>query len=172
MRVLVASLIVGSVVVLPGCQMNERLSGTVMGGVGGAALGGIATSTFGGAVVGGAVGALAGYLIGDYMADQRERGVGMANRWGGSGSATDVPVAAKAAYEKGQRAATAEEARASYMEAVRLDPARPEPYNALGVSVLASGDRGGARSYFRKALEVDPTYAPATRNLALLDTPR
>jgi hypothetical protein len=170
MRALALSLALGSAVVLPACRMNERLSGTIMGGVGGAALGGLATGSFGGVVVGAGIGALAGYLVGDYIADQRERGVNSSNRW--SGSATDVLVVngeARDAYERGRRAATAEEARAAYEESARLDPTRPEPYNALGVSMLASGDRDAARAWFRRSLDADPAYGPARHNLDRLD---
>ena len=63
----------------------------------------------------------------------------------------------------------AEEATAAYREAIRLDPQRPEPWNALALHALATGDRTTARANLEKALALDPAYAPARLNLTRLD---
>jgi hypothetical protein len=69
-----ASLLVAvPLLVLPGCQMNERLSGTVGGAVGGGLIAAVVGASAGGVLITAAGGALAGYLVGDYLADQRER---------------------------------------------------------------------------------------------------
>jgi Flp pilus assembly protein TadD len=73
------------------------------------------------------------------------------------------------AYEKGRAAATAEEAEAAYRDSIRLDPSRPEPWNALALLALARGNRPLARTHLVKALELDPAYAPALHNLDRLD---
>ena len=75
MRAVLLIVLTLSLLVTPGCVMNERLSGTVIGGVGGGVIG-AATAGVGGAVVGLLAGGLAGYLVGDYLADRRERGRG------------------------------------------------------------------------------------------------
>lgn len=173
MRIAAAILLILVLVALPACQMNERLSGTVFGAIGGAVLGGVASGG-GGAVVGGLVGGLVGYLIGDYMADQRERGRGSV-----FGSASDAGVAgvrdepahvkaARATYEKGRSAETAPEAKRWYLESLRLNPDRPEPYNLLGLNALYAGDVDGAERYLLRALAIEPDYAPARHNLAKL----
>lgn len=168
MRIAAALLIVLTVATTPACQMNERLSGTIFGGVGGAVIGGVASGA-GGVVVGGLAGALVGYLVGDYLADQRERG--RASVWGSEGQVQgiryDEPahvLQARAAYEKGRAARTAPEAKRWYEESLRLNPQRPEPYNMLGLNALAAQDMRGAEQYFRRALEIDPAYGPARHN--------
>jgi hypothetical protein len=68
-----ATLLALVLLVLPGCQMNERMTGAAGGGLAGAVLGGALAETAGGVLLGGVGGAVAGYLIGDYLADRRER---------------------------------------------------------------------------------------------------
>ncbi|MDJ0975478.1 MAG: tetratricopeptide repeat protein [Planctomycetota bacterium] len=173
MRVAAAILLIVVLLAAPACQMNERLSGTVFGAIGGAVLGGVASGG-GGAVVGGLAGGLIGYLIGDYMADQRERGRGSV--FGSSSDATvagirDEPAhvkAARTAYERGRAAKTAPEAKRWYLESLRLNPDRPEPYNLLGLNALYAGDLDAAEDYLERALTVDPDYRPAQHNLAKL----
>jgi hypothetical protein len=188
-------------VVLPGCQMNERLSGTVGGAVGGGLLAAVVGASAGGVLATAAGGALAGYLVGDYLADQRERcGCAPQNPCGVPQGPCGVPApsyespcyvtpsartqvlpapaappprspalpAARTAYERGRSAVTAEEAVAAYEESLRLDPTRPEPWNALALHALVAGDTSVARERFEKALALDPTYAPAQHNLARL----
>lgn len=192
MRVTTA-LLAGSLLVLPGCQMNERMTGTAGGAVGGAVLSAVMGASAGTVLVCAGAGALAGYLVGDYLADQRERGCYPA---GGAQSPCALPAAevqtlppgppsvatrmaapaaasasygARAAYEKGRVAPTVEEARAAYEESIRLDPTRPEPWNALALLSVAQGDRTAARAHLAKALALDPAYAPARHNLERLE---
>jgi tetratricopeptide (TPR) repeat protein len=184
MRTLCLCLSIAALAALPGCQMNERLSGTVLGAVAGGAIGGVAGGV-GGAAIGLAAGGVSGYLVGDYIADRRERG--RANVFGNANtmpqatmpSATVMGVkeygvndAARLAYERGRAAQTAPEARAHYEESVRLDPSQPAPYNALGLNALHRGDRVEALRLFRAALAKDPSYYPAQHNLARLTRER
>ncbi len=183
-------LLLAALVVLPACQMNERMSGTMLGAVGGGVIGG-AIGGAGGAVVGVLAGGVTGYLVGDYMADRRERGRqqvfettapafnGEAAAYG-SGTPDGGAVmgikryappptidraGAMTAYARGRKAATATEARVFFEESIRLDPSRPEPYNALALNHLYRGDLAAAERAFRTSLEKDPDYYPARANL-------
>src|SRR6186713_508574 len=57
--------------VLPGCQMNEKMTGAVGGAAAGGLIAAVTGASAGTVVVLVGVGALAGYLVGDYIADQR-----------------------------------------------------------------------------------------------------
>ena len=221
MRAVLLIVLTLSLLVTPGCVMNERLSGTVIGGVGGGVIG-AATAGVGGAVVGLLAGGLAGYLVGDYLADRRERGRGSVfgndccpqpdpcappcatpqsyapqgyapqaypqqaypshamqppqySQQGAvagikerapaivNGRRTD-PGGAKAAYERGRASLTAPEARVHFEQSIRLDPTRPEAYNALALNALYRGDHSDAERLFQESLRVDPNYSPARYN--------
>ena len=82
-----------------------------------------------------------------------------------SAATTTDPAGAKAAYDRGKAALTAPEARVHFEQSIRLDPTRPEAYNALALNALFRGDRSDAERLFRQSLEVDPSYAPAKYNL-------
>lgn len=183
--------------VLPGCRMNERMTGAVGGAAGGAVIGTVAGASAGTVLVLIGAGALAGYLIGDYMADQRCA----CEQPGAAESPCAVPASststsslpaptvvrqpasqtsvaargsgavwdARVAYEKGRSAPTVEDARTAYEESARLDPTRPEPWNALALLSVAQGDRTAARTHLTKALSLDPSYGPAQHNLDRLD---
>lgn len=49
--------------------------------------------------------------------------------------------------------------------AVALRPARPEPFNLMGVVMQLRMDVAEAQRYFRSALALDDTYEPARQNL-------
>ena len=51
-------------------------------------------------------------------------------------------------------------------KAIFLDSARPEAFNLLGALMEIEGDRGEAQKNYRAALSLDPSYAPAIKNLA------
>jgi FixJ family two-component response regulator len=59
-------------------------------------------------------------------------------------------------------------ARAYAQKAIFFDHQRPEAFNILGGIREARGDRLGADKNYRLALEADPTYLPAQKNLARL----
>lgn len=183
MRAAALILLVVALLVLPACQMNERMSGTLFGAVGGGVVGGAAGGA-GGAVIGVLGGGIVGYLIGDYMADKRERGrtqvfetstpafSAQAQPAGGAvmgvkqyAAGPSNHAAARAAYERGRKALTAPEARVHFEESVRLDPSRPEPWNALALNALYRGDHAKAQHYWKMSLQKDPGYQPALRNL-------
>src|SRR5262249_7364223 len=49
--------------------------------------------------------------------------------------------------------------------AVSLDPKEKQAWNYLGIAFQRAGSLQEAAGYYRKALEVDPDYAPALQNL-------
>jgi DNA-binding response OmpR family regulator len=50
-------------------------------------------------------------------------------------------------------------------KAIFLDPTRPEAFNLLGALMEIRGDRLEAQKNYRAALSLDPSYAPAIKNL-------
>ena len=177
--------------ILPGCRMNERMTGTIGGAVGGGLVGVAVGASAGGVLLAMAGGAVVGYVIGDYLSDQHERCGCEPPPCGACAvpapcecypsahqqvlplpsapAASATSAAARAAYERGRSAATAEAATAAYEESIRLDPTRPEPWNALALHALVAGDRATARTRFTTALALDPSYGPARHNLERLD---
>ena len=59
-----------------------------------------------------------------------------------------------------------ERARARFMEAVKLDPRRPEAYNGVGVTWRMRDDFKAALEWYKKALAVDPDFGDAYYNMA------
>jgi tetratricopeptide (TPR) repeat protein len=58
-----------------------------------------------------------------------------------------------------------EEARETIQKAIAFDPRRPEAFNLYGVLFEINHDRLGAQRFYRAALDIDPTFGPARRNL-------
>jgi Flp pilus assembly protein TadD len=56
-------------------------------------------------------------------------------------------------------------ARLYAQKAIFLEYSRPEAFNLLGGICEAKMDRQGANTNYRVALEMDPTYEPARKNL-------
>jgi FixJ family two-component response regulator len=63
------------------------------------------------------------------------------------------------------RAGQFDPARVYAEKATFLDPRRPEAFNILGGLHETRGNRQEAHREYRVALELDPTYEPASRNL-------
>ncbi|MDA3940802.1 MAG: tetratricopeptide repeat protein [Spirochaetia bacterium] len=55
----------------------------------------------------------------------------------------------------------------SLEEAVRLGAEEPEVFNQLGLSSDSNGDLEGSRAYYKKALEMDSSFAMAWNNLGV-----
>jgi DNA-binding response OmpR family regulator len=56
-------------------------------------------------------------------------------------------------------------ARESVRKAIAADPGQPEAYNLLGALLEIKGDWVEAQKFYRAALEIDPTFKPASANL-------
>ena len=52
---------------------------------------------------------------------------------------------------------------------MRLDPGFVEAYNLLGVLQVRAGRMEAARAAWQRALELRPDFAPAQRNLRILE---
>lgn len=52
----------------------------------------------------------------------------------------------------------------------RKQPDNPLTYNLAGTVALSKGDAAGARTAFERALQLQPAFYPAVRNLAILDS--
>jgi DNA-binding response OmpR family regulator len=61
-----------------------------------------------------------------------------------------------------------EPARVYAEKAIFLDPQRPEAFNILGGLDETRSNRQDAHKHYRVALELDPTFEPASRNLERL----
>jgi hypothetical protein len=59
-----------------------------------------------------------------------------------------------------------ERARGRFLEAVTLDPRRPEAYNGVGVTWRMRDDFKAALEWYKKALGVDPDFGDAYYNMA------
>jgi DNA-binding response OmpR family regulator len=68
--------------------------------------------------------------------------------------------------KQGINAGEFEVARVYAKKAIFIKHNRPEAYNILGGITEAKGDRLEANTNYRVALEMDPTYEPARKNLA------
>jgi Flp pilus assembly protein TadD len=53
-------------------------------------------------------------------------------------------------------------------QAALLDPTDPVTFNTLGRLQARGGDLGAAEAQFRKAIELDPQYTDARRNLEMV----
>jgi len=56
-------------------------------------------------------------------------------------------------------------ARESVQKAIAADPGQPEAYNLLGALLEIKGDWVAAQKFYRAALDIDPTFKPASANL-------
>jgi hypothetical protein len=172
----------------PACRIDwsERLTGTGLGAIAGGALGGLAAvggSTAAGIALGGLAGAAAGYIIGDFLADDRERAAGappgapptpVDPRWApedvpASGTATD-PASYRVAPVTGG-AATSDLGRppdpGAFGPAAKGASAREE-YDAGRRAPTANEALRRYAAAIRLARAVDPSYEPARFNLRRL----
>src|SRR4030042_981443 len=56
-------------------------------------------------------------------------------------------------------------ARESVRKAIAADPGHPQAYNLLGALLEIKGDSVAAQKFYRAALDIDPTFKPASANL-------
>jgi tetratricopeptide (TPR) repeat protein len=80
-----------------------------------------------------------------------------------------VPGKAEKEFMKGKDAGDRKdwpEATKRFQAAIALYPEYDLAYNGLGQALASSGDNGGARSAFEKAIQINDNFAAAYRNLA------
>ncbi len=107
------------------------------------------------------------------VADVRALAAAMLDREAQAGAQAETYDArirqARSAIEERHLEAALEHARA----AVALRPLRPEAFNLMGVVMQLKMKVGEARKYYRSALTLGHSYAPAQRNLeAISGTPK
>jgi DNA-binding response OmpR family regulator len=56
-------------------------------------------------------------------------------------------------------------ARETTRKAIAVDPGQPEAYNLLGALMEIKGEPMQAQKFYRAALDIDPTFKPASANL-------
>ena len=56
-------------------------------------------------------------------------------------------------------------AREGVQKAIAANPSQPEAYNLMGALLEIKGDSVAAQKFYRAALDIDPTYKPASANL-------
>ncbi len=56
-------------------------------------------------------------------------------------------------------------ARETVQKAIAVEPGQPEAYNLMGALLEIKGDWVEAQKFYRAALDIDPTYKPASANL-------
>jgi lipopolysaccharide biosynthesis regulator YciM len=80
-----------------------------------------------------------------------------------------IPAAARKSYEKGMEAMNRQrwqESREFFLTAIREYPQYDMAYNGLGAVQMQTNDVEAARQSFARALELNPDFAGANRNLA------
>lgn len=55
-------------------------------------------------------------------------------------------------------------------QAMHIEPDAPQPHNLLGIWFELRGDGDKARRHYRAAYSLDPTFAPACKNLEQIST--
>jgi tetratricopeptide (TPR) repeat protein len=83
----------------------------------------------------------------------------------------NVPAAARKAYDQASEAMRKQEwdkSRALFETAIHEYPQYDIAYNGLGAIQMQLNDEAGARKSFEKAIELNPDFAGANRNLARL----
>lgn len=80
-------------------------------------------------------------------------------------SARDLWLQGYRAYLAGNRDA----AKASYEQALAIDPKYAPALNSLGRVAADNHDANAERDYYKRALDADPNYVPALTNMASLE---
>lgn len=55
-------------------------------------------------------------------------------------------------------------------DAIKMEPDAPQPHNLLGIWFELKGNDDKARRHYRAAYSLDPTFAPACKNLEQICT--
>ncbi len=148
-----------------GCTFNERNSrGTATGGAVGLGAGALIGAATGSWWKGALIGAGAGALIGYSVSSEPER-----PRYTSSYASEDARRRddAERHFRLAMDARDSATSEFHLKQSVSIYPT-PHAHNNLGLIQLQAGDKDGARTSFRRAIELDPRYDPALRNLEKL----
>ncbi len=154
------------------------LAGAGLGATAGAVIGHQTGNTGEGAAIGGAIGAVSGALVGDKLqAQEEETRKARLEAQRAREEAEEAKMEARRArvasakrkcedyFEKARIAANPEDKIYFYKKGLRLCPENAPAHNRLGEIYLKIGKKDDAAYEFRRALEIDPDYYPAQRNL-------
>ncbi len=163
--ILILGVMLLSLAAAPGCQMNERLSGTLMGATGGGVVGGL-IGGWPGAGIGVAAGAIGGYLVGDYICDGRERG---------RGSVFGSDTESASFWERGYDAPPQSmQARETYRtrpqvnaEVAGHSEASPDAAHQLFLQGRSAATAEEAVSYYKQSIQLNPKRAAPYNGLGL-----
>ncbi len=145
-------------------QERAATTGAIVGATAGAVIGSESNRTAEGAIIGGVIGGLAGAVL----AGEGESGVTASPpRYHRRACPGGVRYFARA-----RQVRSLDRKIALMREGLSYCPDNPAAHNDLGVALMIRGGRGDlreARMHFLRALELDPGYLPARRNLERLD---
>lgn len=170
-KVIAGTLVMALAVSAGGCSGWSRgAKGAAIGGIGGAGLGALIGSAAGswgwGAVIGAGAGIVAGYIIAESTAPSEAPGSAPPPTMS---DADRRRQEADNYFAQARTARTASESEYYLKKSIELHPTAAA-YNNLGLVYLQSGDKGRAEDAWRKALAIEPGYAPAVDNLARMRT--
>lgn len=151
-----------------GCTFNERNSrGTAVGGAVGAGAGALIGAATGswwkGALFGAGTGALLGYAVSSEP--EKPRAYTSSDRRAQEDALRRDD--AERHFRLGMDARDSATSEYHLRKSVELYPT-PHAWNNLGLIQLQGGDKSAARTSFRNAIELDPRYDPALKNLEKL----
>ncbi|RMG91905.1 MAG: tetratricopeptide repeat protein [Zetaproteobacteria bacterium] len=139
-------------------QERTTTTGAIIGATAGAVIGSQSDRTAEGAIIGGVLGGLTGAIIG--QDDQIHAGQARYHR-------TRCPGGERF-FRMAQRERNMHEKIELMQKGLRYCPNNPAAHNDLGVAYMRVGNRKAAISHFRRALQLEPAYEPARRNLLRL----
>jgi tetratricopeptide (TPR) repeat protein len=158
------------------------LAGAGLGATAGAVIGHQVGHTGSGAAIGGALGAASGALVGDKMqAQDQEIQEAKTEAQRAREEAAEAKREARKKkiakprrncedyFEKARIAANPEDKVYFYKKGLRLCPNNASAHNRLGEIYLKMKKKKDAEYQFRRALEINPDYYPAQRNLDKLE---
>lgn len=156
-----------AVALVCGCTFNERNSrgtagGAAIGAGAGALIGAATGSWWQGALFGAGTGALIGYAVSSEP--ETPRSYTSSDRAREDARRRDD---AERQFRLGMDARDSATAEYHLKQSVAIYPT-PHAWNNLGLIQLQAGDKGAARTSFRNAIELDPRYDPALKNLEKL----
>jgi len=157
--------IVSALLLLSACatdhQARSTATGAAVGATAGAVIGSQSDRAAEGAIIGGVLGAMAGAVLAD---DSNERVIQSEPRYHRRSACREGADY----FDRASDVRDLDRKITLMREGLRLCPNNPAAHNDLGVALMLRGNYGEAERHFGHALDLDPAYAPARRNLARL----
>lgn len=158
--------VISALILLSGCatthQERATTQGAMVGAAAGAVIGAQNDKPVEGAIIGGVLGAMAGAVLAEGSEDRVIESEPRYHR----------RTTCRRGAEYFDRAANVRDLdrKVTLMrQGLRLCPNNPAAHNDLGVALMLRGNYGQAERHFGHALQLDPGYVPARRNLTRLN---